>query len=71
MNKLDFEISPANPCLLYHEHKSGTCMIIIYVDDMFVIRNREITEELKTLVEEVFSIKTEDNLTDYLGCEVI
>ena len=43
----------------------------VYVDDMFVIRNREITEELKTLVEEVFSIKTEDNLTDYLGCEVI
>ena len=64
MNKLDFEISPADPCLLYHEDKSGNCMIIIYVNDM-----REIIEELNTIVEEVFSIKTEDNLTDYLGCE--
>ena len=44
-------------------------MIIIYVDDMLVIGNKEIIEELKTKVEEVFSIKTEDNLTDYLGCE--
>ena len=43
-------------------------MIIIYVDDMLVIGNRETIEELKTKVE-VFSIKTEDNLTDYVGCE--
>ena len=44
-------------------------MIIIYVDDMLVIGNENIIEELITIVEEVFSIKTEDNLTDYLGCE--
>ena len=42
-------------------------MIIIHVDDMLVIGNKEIIEELK--VEEVFPIKTEDNLADYLGCE--
>ena len=34
-----------------------------------MIENRKINEKLKTNVEEVFSIKTEDNLTDYLGCE--
>ena len=42
-------------------------MIIIDVDDMHVIENIEIIEELKTKVEEMFSIKTEDNLTVYLG----
>ena len=64
----EFEISPANPGLLYEEDSSGTCIIIIYVDEMLVIGNKEIIEELNTKVEEVFSIKTEDNLTDYLGC---
>ena len=36
---------------------------------MLVIGNKNIIEELKTKVEEVFLIKTEDNLTDYWGCE--
>ena len=35
---------------------------------MLVIGNKEIIEELKK-VEEVFSIKAEDNLTEYLGCK--
>ena len=34
MNKLDSEISPGDPCLLYQEDKVGTCIIIIYVNDM-------------------------------------
>ena len=44
-------------------------MIIIYVNDMLVIGNKHIIEELKTKVEELFSMRTEDTLTDYLGCE--
>ena len=39
MNKLEFEISPADPCLLYHAEKSGTCMTIIYVDDDWKQKN--------------------------------
>ena len=68
MSKLDFEIIPADACLLYQEDKSGTCMIIIYVDDILVIGNNNINEVVKTKVEEEFSIKTEYNLTDCLGC---
>ena len=70
MNKLDFVISPADSSLLYQEDKSGTCTIIIYVDDMLVIGNKEIIQELKTKVEKVFSIKTEDSLTDHLGYKI-
>ena len=43
-------------------------MIIIYVDDILVIGNNRINEVVETKVEEEFSIKTEYNLTDYLGC---
>ena len=48
MSKLDFKISPEDLCLLYQEDKTGTCMIIIYVDEMLVIGNKNIIEELKT-----------------------
>ena len=42
-------------------------MIIIYVDDMMDIKNPKIDAQER--VEKVFSIKTENNLADYLGCE--
>ena len=43
-------------------------MIILYVDYACDWK-QNIIEELKRKVEEVFMIKNEYNLTDYLGCE--
>ena len=63
-----FKISEADPCLLYRENKLGICMIIIYVDDMMVIGNEESIIDVHERVRKVFSIKTETNLTEYLGC---
>ena len=70
MIKIDagFKISEVDPCLLYRENKLGTCMIIIYVDDMMVIGHKS-RIDVPERVNKVFSIKTETNLTDYLGCE--
>ena len=71
MIKIDvgFKISEADPCLLYRENKLGICMIIIYVDDMMVIGNEESIIDVQERMNKVFSIKTETNLTDCLGCE--
>ena len=71
MIKIDvgFKISEAEPCLLYRENKLGICMIIKYVDHMMVIRNEESKIDVQERVQKVFSIKTETNLTDYLGSE--
>ena len=44
-------------------------MIIIYIDDMMVIGHKESIIDVQEEVKKVFSIKTETNLTDYLGCE--
>ena len=44
-------------------------MIIIYVDDMMVIGHKESIIDVQERVEKVFSMKTENNLADYLGCE--
>ena len=44
-------------------------MIIIYVDDMMAIGHKELIIDVQEKVKKVFSIKTDTNLTDYLGCE--
>ena len=64
-----FKVSEADPCLLYRENKLGICMIIIYVDDIMVIGHKETKIDVQERVGKCFSIKTETNLTDYLGCE--
>ena len=52
--------------LLYRENKLGICMIIIYVDKMMVIGHNESIIDVQKR-EKNFSIKTETNLTEYLG----
>ena len=64
-----FKLSEADPCLLYGENKLGICIIIIYADDVMVIGHKESIIDVQRRVKKVFSIKTEINLTDYLGCE--
>ena len=71
MIKIDvgFKISEADPCLFCRENQLGICMIIMNVDDMMVIGHKESILHVQERVEKVFSIKTETNLADCLGCE--
>ena len=32
-----FQVSPANPCMLFKENELRICIIIMYVDDMLII----------------------------------
>ena len=32
-----FQVSPADPCMLFKENELGVCIIIMYVDDMLII----------------------------------
>ena len=40
-----FQVSPADPCVLFKEDKLGICIIIMYVDDMLVIGRKEQIED--------------------------
>ena len=64
-----FKVSPADPCLLFKENELGICIIIMYVDDMLIIGRKEQIEDFANKIQEVFSVKIQHNLTDYLGCE--
>ena len=36
-----FQVSPADPCMLYKENELGVCIIIMYVDDMLIPGKKE------------------------------
>ena len=65
-----FQVSPADPCMLFKENEPGVCIIIMYVDDMLIIGKKEQIQEFATEIQKMFSVKMQHNLTDYLGCEV-
>ena len=64
-----FQVSPADPCMLFKENELGLCIIIMYVDDMLIIGKKEQIQEFATKIQKEFSVKIHHNLTDYLGCE--
>ena len=64
-----FQVSPADPCMLFMENELGICIIIMYVDDMLIIGKKKQIEDFASKIQEVFSVKIQHNLADYLGCE--
>ena len=64
-----FQVSPADPCMLFKENELEVCIIIMYVDDMLIIEKKQQIQEFATKIQHVFSVKIQQNLTDYLGCE--
>ena len=40
MQEGGFQLSEADPCMLYREDERWVCIIIIYIDDMLIISNR-------------------------------
>ena len=64
-----FQVSPADPCMLFKENELGVCIIIMYVDDMLIIGKKEQIQDFASKIQKEFSVKIQHNLTDYLGCE--
>ena len=64
-----FQVSPADPCMLFKENELGICIIITYVDDMLIIGKKEQIQDFASKIQKGFSAKIQHNLADYLGCE--
>ena len=64
-----FQVSPADPCMLFKEIELGVCIIIMYVDDMLIIVKKEQIQDFASKIQMGFSVKIPHNLADYLGCE--
>ena len=64
-----FQVSPADPCMLFKENELGVCIIIMYVDDMLITGIKEQIQDFASKIQNEFSVQIQHNLTDYLGCE--
>jgi hypothetical protein len=62
----------ADPCLLTRKNSKGIVFIGIYVDDCYCCGHEAaIDETISQLKASGFGIKVEDNLTDYLSCNIV
>ena len=66
---IGFQVSPADPCMLFKENNLGICIIIMYVDDMLIIGKTDQIQDFAFKIQKEFSVKIQHNLADYLGCE--
>jgi hypothetical protein len=71
-NKLNFKGGYADPCLLTRRCDKGIMYIALYVDDCFCCGHKEaIQDTVKQIQEAGFSVTIENEMTDYLSCEIL
>jgi hypothetical protein len=71
--QLVFIQSTADPCLLIRNDKDlGLVIIAIYVDDCYAIGHESaLLDSIKQIQEQGLKVKVENDLHDYLSCEVV
>ena len=71
MQEGGFQLSEANPCMLYREDERGICIIIIYTDDMLIIGKEEAIDAVIRVLQGHFQVKDPRSLEDYLGVQIV
>ena len=46
-----FQVSPADPCMLFKENNLGICIIIMYVDDMLIIGKKDQIQDFVSKIQ--------------------
>ena len=68
--KLGFETSKADPCLLIKKDEKGVIFVALYVNDCLCVGSKQQIENLKSRIQGSFAIKINDDVKDYLSCEI-
>ena len=71
MQEGGFQLSEADPCMLYREDERGICIMIIYIDDMLIIGNEEAIDAAIKVLQDHFRVKNPTSLEDYLGVQIV
>ena len=66
-----FQLSKADPCMLYREDESRVCIIIIYIDDMLIIGKEEAIDDAVKVLQGHLQVKDPTSLEDYLGVQIV
>jgi transposase InsO family protein len=71
LKSIGFQQSPADPCLFIRYSDKGIVMMVIHVDDVYAIgTNESIDEAVSDIRNTGFTVKVEDDTSDYLSCEI-
>ena len=71
LKKIGFTGGDVDPCLFVKRSSKGICFIAIYVDDNLLVGHPAAIEEtIELLKENGLILKIEDDLHDYLSCEI-
>ena len=71
MQEGGFQLSEADPCMLYREDERGVCIIIIYIDDMLIIGKDEVIDAAIKVLQGLFQVKDPTSLEDYLDVHIV
>jgi hypothetical protein len=73
LKSIGFKQSNADPCLLIiNDVKLGIVIIAVYVDDCYAIGEKPaLVDMIKSIQNNGLKVKVENNLSDYLSCEVM
>ena len=71
LRKIGFVGGDVDPCLYMRRNKFGIVFIAIYVDDNLMVGHPAAIEDaIEGMKQNGFILKVEDNLNDYLSCEI-
>ena len=72
MQEGGFQLSEADPCMLYYEEdEKGVCIIIIYIDDMLIMGKEEAIDAAIKVLQGHFQVKDPMRFEDYLGVQIV
>lgn len=69
-SELGFDQHENDSCLLKRVDEQGSVFIIIYVDDCFVVGNKEAVKKALSDIEKFFNITRSENISDFIGCHI-
>jgi hypothetical protein len=71
LKAIGFNQCKAEPCLLIKENNC-VVIVVVYVDDCYAIGHEPaLNDMIKKIQEKGLKIKIEDEMSDYLSCEVL
>jgi len=70
MKMLDFKRARIDPCLLSRIDEQGTVLLVVYVDDVCLIGDKDAIDAAINDIEREFTIKRVGTLKEYIGVTV-
>ena len=71
MQEGGFQLSEADPCMLYKEDERGVCIIIIYIDDMLITGKEEAIDAAIMYCKAIFKRKIQQVWKIIWVCKVM